>query len=120
MHGLKTINQLNTLATENAPGAAQARIEAAEAVNKARGPSKFDIAYAEQKEKNRLERERALVNLLGRSSEELISLALGNSSFPSTLEAALARRLEDVITRLNKYESGELTAAPRVVHSTQD
>lgn len=104
MHGLKTILELNNLAAENAPGVAEQRIAEAEAVHAARGPSKFDTAYAEQKRKNQLEREKAIANLSGRSTEELISLARANNSLPSTLETALANRLEDVNHRLKQFE----------------
>lgn len=97
MHGLKTITQLNNLAAQNAPGEPQRQLAEAEAVNKARGPSPFDVAYAETKLRNQAERERAIANLLGRSSEELISLARANNSLPSTLESALATRLETLL-----------------------
>jgi len=96
LHGLKTIVELNNLATENAAGTPEKRLEEAEAVNAARGPSPFDKAYAESKERNRAERERAIANLSARPSSELISLARANNSLPSTLETALADRLEKV------------------------
>lgn len=108
MHGISTIRQINNLAAENAPGAAQARIEAAEAVHKARGPSPFDQAYAEARARNQAEREKAIANLLGRSSEELISLARANNSLPSTLETVLAYRLESTLDRLKKWEAGDV------------
>lgn len=96
MHGLKTIVELNNLAAENAPGVPERRLAEAEAVNALRGPTPFDKAYAESKERNRQERERAVANLSARSSSELISLARANNSLPSTLETALANRLEQV------------------------
>ena len=108
MHGLKQIREINELAAQNAPGEPQRQIAEAEAVHAARGPSKFDQDYAEQRERNRLGREKAIANLLGRSSEELISLARANNSLPSTLETALAYRLESTLDRLKKWEAGDV------------
>ena len=104
MHGLKTINQLNALATENAAGVPERRIAEAQEVNAARGPTPFDKAYAEARERNLAERERAIANLLARPSEELISLATGNSSYPSTLEIALATRLKEMLAERNIHQ----------------
>ena len=100
MHGLTTINQLNTLAAQNAPGEPQRQLAEAAEVHAARGTSQFDQAYAETRARNQAERERAIANLLRRPSEELISLARANNSLPSTLETALANRLETAINTL--------------------
>lgn len=108
MHGLKQIREINELAAQNAPGEPQRQIAEAEAVHAARGPSPFDQAYAEARARNQAEREKAIANLLGRSSEELISLARANNSLSSTLETALAYRLESTLDRLKKWEAGDV------------
>lgn len=104
MHGLKTINQLNQLAVDNDPANIEKVLSEADGVRAARGPSKFDVEYAATKARNKIERDKAIANLLGRPSEELISLTRANNSLPSTLETALASRLEDVLLRLKQFE----------------
>lgn len=96
MHGLKTIKELNDLAAHNAAGAAEAELAKADAARAGR-PTKFDQDYADAQLRNRAERERAIANLSQRSSEELISLTRALNSLPSTLETALANRLEQVL-----------------------
>lgn len=109
MHGLKTINQLNQLAVDNDPANIAKNIAEAEAVHKARGPSAFDKAYAETKARNQAERDKAIANLLARPSEELISLARANNSLPSTLETALATRLEETLLELRSLKEQRAT-----------
>lgn len=104
MHGLKTINQLNQLATDNDPAIIAKNLAEADAAHAARGPSRFDQAYADQKARNKVERDKAVANLLGRSSAELISLTRANSSLPSTLETALASRLEETLLELRSLK----------------
>lgn len=99
MHGLKTINQLNQLATDNDPAVIAKNLAAADAVHAAR-PSRFDAEYAATKERNKIERDKAVANLLGRPSAELISLTRANNSLPSTLETALASRLEETLLQV--------------------
>ena len=109
MHGLKTIVELNNLAAENAPGVAEQRIAEAEAVHAARGPSPFDNEYAAAKARNKIERDKAVANLLGRPSAELISLTRANNSLPSTLETALAARLEETLLELRSLREQQGT-----------
>lgn len=96
MHGLKTIKEINDLAANNAPGVAEKLLAEAEASREGR-PSKFDQDYAAAKERQRIEREKAIANLSARSSEELISISRSVNGFPSTLETVLANRLEELI-----------------------
>lgn len=102
MHGLTTIIELNRLAAQNAPGEPQRQLAEAAEVRAARGTSPFEEAYALTKAQRLAERERALANLLRRPSEELISLARGNDNLPSTLEIALAIRLETAVNTLRR------------------
>lgn len=96
MHGLKTINELNTLAAQNAPGAAERELAAADASREGK-PSNLEVAIAEHAQRREAEHAKAIANLSARSSEELISLARGHNACPSTLETVLANRLEEII-----------------------
>lgn len=96
MHGLKTIREINDLAANNAPGVAEKLLAEADASREGR-PSKFDLDYAAAKERQLIEREKAIANLSARSSEELISISRTVNGFPSTLETVLANRLEELI-----------------------
>lgn len=96
MHGLKTIQQLNQLAVDNAPGRAEQLLNEAD-VSREGKTSPFDSEYAQAKIRQRQEKERAIANLGARTSEELISLTRGHNACPSTLEIVLANRLEEII-----------------------
>lgn len=95
MHGLTQIRQINELAAQNAPGAPEKALEEADKSREGR-PTKFDLDYAEAKARHAAERQRAVAKLSQLSNEELISISRAVNSLPSTLEEALANRLEEV------------------------
>lgn len=97
MHGLRTIAELNRLAVQNAPGAAEAALNTPEAVAARKAASeKFDQDIADSRVRQEAARQRTIELLLEKSNEELVSLVNGAKLNPSTLEAALAARLREL------------------------
>jgi hypothetical protein len=91
MHGLTTINQLNDLAAQNAPGAAQAALAAADA-SRAGKPSVSEQHFKEATEAAKASREAIISSLASKPLGELLGM-LEALQLPTTLEAALARKL---------------------------
>jgi hypothetical protein len=91
MHGLKTINALNELAAQNAPGAAQIALEAADA-SRVGKPSVSEQHFKEATEAAKASREAIIASLANKPLGELLGM-LEALQLPTTLEAALARKL---------------------------
>ena len=88
MHGLETINELNNLAAQNAPGAPEAAISAADAKRAGR-TSQFDCDIAEAIASNNLRR---LEELHGLHPVDLVA-RVQQSELPTLLEIALANKV---------------------------
>jgi len=101
MHGLKTINQLNTLAAQNAAGAAQTALDEAEASREGK-PSNLAIAQAHFQAERKAKREAVIATLTAKSAEELISLSRGSGVECTPLEAALANKLQEATEGLQR------------------
>ncbi len=96
MHGLTTINQLNELAAQNAPGAPEAALAAAEA-SRAGKPSVSEQHFKEATEAAKASREAIISSLASKPLGELLGM-LEALQLPTTLEAALARKLANLST----------------------
>lgn len=95
MHGLKTIHQLNTLAAQNAPGAAETALAEAEASREGK-PSNLAIEQAHFQAERKAKREAVIAELTAKSCEDLISLSRGCGVECTPLEAALANKLDEL------------------------
>lgn len=102
MHGLNTIKQLNELASQNANAAET--LAAAEKFHEGK-PSAFDGHYAEAVANAKAERESRIKELETKSLSELVDILKG-LQHPSTLEAALARKLDTYVNGGDEYQGG--------------
>lgn len=112
MHGLKTINQLNNLAAQNAPGAAEAAMAAADA-SRAGQPSASEIHFQEATTRARQSRLDAIEKLSKLSLKELLD-QVDALQLPSTLEAAVSIKLHTILERGHLQEPDLGAAATRV------
>lgn len=64
----------------------------------------YDSDYEETRARNKIERDKAIARLLSQSSAELINLTRANNILPSTLETALASRLEETLLELRSLK----------------
>lgn len=110
MHGLTTIRQLNELAAHNAKGAPEEALRRADEVRAARGDKPFsqqvDEFLAQRKaeqiavdEEQRVRSEETApykTNLLATRSTKWLLDYVGGLENPTTLEVALAQKLEAV------------------------
>lgn len=111
MHGIETIIELNNLAYENSPEVIAKRLADAGASREGK-ISPLEVAMAEHQLRAAEQKAKALANLAARSNEELISLAHGHNANPSTLELALANRLEEVCKAFGIYRPGRTEDSP--------
>lgn len=99
MHGLKTINELNRLAVENSPEFVKEQLTKAE-IHK--GEPKLHQLATDAIATRTASREAAIAALSKETFEDLIARveALG---LPSTLEAALARKLKSYLAKFGQH-----------------
>jgi len=113
MHGLVTLNKLNVLAAQNAPGAAEAALAEADASREGK-PSNLEVAQAhfqaERRAERRAKREAVIADPTAKSCEELISLSRGCGVECTPLEAALANKLEQTIEPQDIWEGSAAEA----------
>jgi hypothetical protein len=74
--------------------------------------SRFGANYEKAVARNKLERDKAVAHLLGLASRELIELARAPNKLPSTLETALASRLEETLLELRGIKEQQAVQYP--------
>lgn len=93
MHGIETIKQINNLAAENSPEFVERQLNGTK-VHK--GQPKLHQQMTEALEARAAGREKAIAELEKESFEELVA-RIEALELPSTLEAAVARKLKKAL-----------------------